>query len=313
MAQHSFLLFVETSSVVVFEHKQVPEVSKPPRAAWGAGQEQPLVVAEATQLPLTGQSNTSVGTVVMFGKLSSTSEGEERKPDEVGKTVVIDKAKVIVCNDQDSTSVSNETSSKIDSRESTSSDKESDVKDTPIIVGTPLKVQTTPKKDAVTTPTKEPVTTPPVVKTPPTIVETTPITIETTPIVIEATSTVIEATHSSPMKDPPLIVKQAWDTTASDPVKQSTELKTEDSPSIDPSNTTSHVNNEPVKDDDNNIEPSVSNGTPDPMKGLGADRVFQLLQDKMREEESIISGIVSSVCVCIVTTSYCLLFRYNTV
>ena len=282
--------FVETSSVVVFEYKRVPEVSKPPRAAWGAGQEQPLVVAEATQLPLTGQSNTSVGTVVMFGKLSSTSEGEERKPDEVGKTVVIDKAKVIVCNEQDSTSVSNETSSKIDSRESTSSE----VKDTPIIVETPLKVQTTPKKDPVTTPTKEPVTTPTVVKTPPTIVETTPTISSTT---IEATPIVIETTHSSPMKDPALIVKQAWDTTASDPVKQSTELKTEDSPSIDPSNTTPHVNNEPVKDDVNNIEPSVSNGAPDPMKGLGADRVFQLLQDKMREEESIISGIVSSVCV----------------
>ena len=287
--------FVETSSVVVFEYKRVPEVSKPPRAAWGAGQEQPLVVAEATQLPLTGQSNTSVGTVVLFGKLSSTSEGEERKPDEVGKTVVIDKAKVIVCNDQENSSVSNETSSKIDSRESTSSE----VKDTPIIVETPLKVHTTPKKDPVTTPTKEPVTTPTVVKATPRIVETTPITIETTPITIEAMPTVIEAAHSSPMKDPPLIVKQAWDTTASDPVKQSTELKTEDSPSIDPSNTTSHVNNEPVKDNGNNIEPSVSNGTPDPVKGLGADRVFQLLQDKMREEESIISGIVSSVCVCV--------------
>ena len=273
----------------MFEHKQVPEVSKPPRAAWGAGQEQPLVVAEATQLPLTGQSNTSVGTVVLFGKLSSTSEGEERKPDEVGKTVVIDKAKVIMCNDQENSSLSNKTSSKIDSRESTSSDKENDVKDTPI------KVQTTPEKDEVTTSTKEPVTTPPVVKTPPTIVETMPTTSSTT---IETTPTVIETTHSSPMKDPPLIVKQAWDTTASDPVKQSTELKTEGSPSIDPSNTTpSHVNNEPVKDDDNNIEPSVSNGTPDPMKGLGADRVFQLFQDKMRKEESIISGIVSTVCV----------------
>ena len=50
---------------------------------------------------------------------------------------------------------------------------------------------------------------------------------------------------------------------------QSTELNTEDSPSIDPSNTTPHVKNEPVKDYDNNIEPSVSNGTPDPVKGLG--------------------------------------------
>ena len=217
-----FLIFIETHSVVVFEHKRVPEVSKPPRAAWGAGQEQPLVVAEATQLPLTGQSNTSGGTVVLFGKLSSTSEGEERKPDEVGKTVVIDKAKVIVCNEQENFSVSNKTSLKIDSRESTSSDKESDGKDTPIIVEAPLKVQTTPKKNPVTTPTIEPVTTPSVVKTRPTIVETSPTTpstmIETTPTVIETTPTVMEATHSSPMKDPPLIVKQAWDT-PSDPVK----------------------------------------------------------------------------------------------